>query len=217
MSVTREQLEQTAEALRRNNMEAYCVDTKEDAMTLLKRLLKAGDVVGVGGSRTLDELGVLDLLRSGDYRFIDRYEPGLSPEQTRERQVAALSADVFLCSSNAVTLRGELYNVDGMSNRVAALCFGPRSVILVVGKNKIVPDLKAAEHRVKTVAAPLNTKRLNCDTYCRTEHACMQADGECCTDGCHSPARICCTYVTMAYQRVAGRIKVILVDEKLGF
>lgn len=217
MSVTREHLAQTAEALRRNNMAAYVVDTKDEAVDLLKSLLKAGDVVGVGGSRTLDELGVLTLLRSGDYRFIDRYEPGLTPEQLREKCIAALGADVFLCSSNAVTLNGELYNVDGMSNRVAALCYGPRSVILIVGKNKIVSDLKAAEHRVKTVAAPLNSARLNCDTYCHNQSVCVQADGAFCTDGCRSPARICCTYVTMGYQRIAGRIKVILVNETLGF
>ena len=217
MSVTREHLEQTAEALRRNNMDAYLVDTKDEAVALLKRLLKAGDTVGVGGSRTLDELGVLTLLRSGEYRFIDRYEPGLTPDQLREKHVAALGADVFMCSSNAVTMNGELYNVDGMSNRVAALCYGPRSVILVVGKNKVVPDLKAAEHRVKTIAAPLNSQRLHCDTYCHAQNVCRQADGAFCTDGCRSPSRICCTYVTMGYQRVAGRIKVILVDEILGF
>lgn len=217
MTVTREHMEQTAAALRRNNMDAYCVDTKEEAVATLKSLLKTGDSVGVGGSRTLDELGVIDLLRGGDYRFIDRYEPGLTPEQLREKYVAALGADVFLCSSNAVTMNGELYNVDGLSNRVAALCYGPRLVVLVVGKNKIVPDLKAAEHRVKTIAAPLNSQRLHCDTYCRTQNACMQADGAYCTDGCQSPARICCTYVITAWQRVVGRIKVILVDENLGF
>ncbi len=210
-------LEQTAAALRRNNMEAYCVEHKEEAVTLLKTLLKTGDSVGVGGSRTLDELGVIDLLRSGDYRFIDRYEQGLTPDQLREKYVAALGADVFLCSSNAVTVNGELYNVDGLSNRVAALCYGPRSVVLVVGKNKIVPDLKAAEHRVKTIAAPLNAQRLGCDTYCRTQNVCRQPGGEYCTDGCHSPGRICCTYVVMGHQRIAGRIKVILVNEDLGF
>lgn len=210
-------LEQTAAALRRNNMDAYCVDTKDEAIALLKTLLKTGDTVGVGGSRTLDELGVIDLLRSGEYRFIDRYEQGLTADQLREKYIAALGADVFLCSSNAVTQNGELYNVDGLSNRVAALCYGPRSVILLVGKNKIVPDLKAAERRVKTVAAPLNAQRLHCDTYCRTQNVCMQPDGEHCTDGCHSAGRICCTYVIMGHQRIPGRIKVVLVNEDLGF
>lgn len=210
-------LEQTAAALRKNNMDAYCVENKADAVALVKTLLHAGDTVGVGGSRTLDELGVIDLLRGGDYRFIDRYEQGLTAEQLRDRYVAALGADVFLCSSNAVTMRGELYNVDGLSNRVAALCYGPRSVVLVVGKNKIVPDLKAAEHRIKTIAAPLNAQRLHCETYCQTQNECMQAEGEYCTDGCHSKARICCTYVVSGYQRIPGRIKVILVNENLGF
>lgn len=212
-----ERLTATAEALRRNNMEAYCVDTAAEVVPLVRRLLTAGDTVAVGGSKTLEETGVLALLRSGEYRFLDRYAPDLTAEQIERLYRDSFSADAYLCSSNAVTESGELYNVDGRANRVAALCYGPRSVILVVGCNKVVPDLDAAARRVKTVAAPQNTKRLNCATYCRETGVCVAADGERCTDGCGSAARICCTYVTMGYQRVPGRIKVILVGEELGF
>ena len=213
----RERIEIAAAALRKNNMDVYCVDTKEQVAAQVAALLHEGDTVAVGGSQSLDETGVIDLLRGGDYRFLDRYVPGLTREQLREIYVESFSADAYLCSSNAVTLRGELYNVDGNANRVAAMCFGPRSVILVVGCNKLVADLDEAAQRVKTAAAPLNTKRLHCATYCEEKGVCMAADGEFCTDGCASPARICCTYVTMGYQREAHRIKVILVGEPLGF
>ncbi len=212
-----EQMEAAAAALRKNNMEAICVDTKEQVPAVVASLLSPGDTVAVGGSRSLEEAGVLELLRCGDYRFIDRYREGLTPEQIRQVFLDSLSADAYLCSSNAVTMQGELYNVDGNANRVAAMCYGPRSVILVVGCNKLVADLDEANRRVKTIAAPLNTKRLHCATYCQSAGVCMKEEGDFCTDGCRSAARICCTYVTMGYQRNAGRIKVILVGEPLGF
>ena len=212
-----EQMEIAAAALRKNNIAAYCVDTKEQALSLVEGLLNKGDTVSVGGSRTLQDVGVIDLLRNGDYRFLDRAVPGLTPEQIRQVYLNTFDADAYLCSSNAVTLNGELYNVDGNANRVAAMTFGPRSVILVVGCNKLVKDLDEAAQRVKRIAAPMNTKRLDCATYCRETGVCVAADGEYCTEGCSSPARICCTYVTMGYQRNAGRIKVILVAEPLGF
>lgn len=206
-----------ADALRRNNMEVFCVDTSADVVPLLKTLIKAGDTVAVGGSRSLDECEVFPLLRNGDYRFLDRRQPGLSAEQLRDIFIQSFGADVYLCSANAVTERGEIYCVDGNSNRVAALCYGPRSVILVVGCNKIVPDLQAAQQRVKTLAAPKNTARLNCATPCATTGVCIGVDGESCTDGCATDARICCSYLTLGRQRIPGRIKVVLVAEPLGF
>lgn len=210
-------LDAVAEALRRNNMAAFCVDTPADVVPLLKTLIKPGDTVAVGGSRSLDECDVLPLLRNGDYRFLDRHQPGLSAEEVRDIFVGSLGADVYLCSANAVTEDGEVYCVDGNGNRIAALCYGPRSVVLVVGCNKIVPDLRAAQQRVKTVAAPKNTARLNCATPCAATGTCLGVDGEFCTDGCATDARICCSYLTLGRQRVPGRIKVVLVGQPLGF
>ncbi len=210
-------LERTADALRRNHMDVVCVGTASEVVPTLCTLLQAGDTVAVGGSRTLEETGVLSLLRNGEYRFLDRYAAGLTPEQIRELYIASLNADVYLCSANAVTEQGEIYCVDGTANRVAALCYGPRTVVLVVGKNKIVPDLQAAYCRVKTVAAPRNTARLGCETPCAKSGVCCAVDSDDPTAGCHSPARICCSYLTLAQQRITGRIKVILVDEELGF
>ena len=179
-----------AEALRKNNMDVFCVERAAEVVPLVRTLLKPGDTVAVGGSQSLTDADVLSLLRSGEYRFLDRYTPGLTPEQTREIFVASLGADAYLCSANAVTEKGELYFVDGNANRIAALCYGPRSVILVVGKNKIVPDLAAAHRRVKTVAAPRNTARLGCDTPCAKNGVCCAVDSTDPTDGCRSAARI---------------------------
>ncbi len=210
-------LERVAEALRANRMAATCVNCREEVVPLVKSLLHEGDTVAVGGSVTLEETGVLDLLRCGDYRFLDRYADGLTAEETDEVLHASLNADVFLCSSNAVTEKGELYNVDGRANRVAPLAYGPRNVIVVVGNNKIVPDLKAADYRVKTIAAPLNAKRLHCQTYCAVNGVCKAVGSPFCTDGCASPDRICAQYLISGRQRIADRIHVILVAEPLGF
>lgn len=211
-----ETVQKVMEALRKNRMLADYVPTKEEVVPFVKKLLKEGCTIATGGSRTLDETGVTDLLRSGDYTFYDRNNPTLSADEKAAMTAKGATVDVYLCSSNAITERGELYNVDGFSNRVAAIANGPKKVIMVVGINKIVPNLDAAIRRVKTIAAPLNTKRLNCDTYCLKTGVCMGVDGGM-TDGCHSPARICCSYLVSAQQRVENRIHVILVGEPLGF
>lgn len=211
-----ETAQKVIDALRKNRMLAEYVPTKEEVVPLIKALIPVGSSVATGGSRTLDETGVTELLRSGNYVFYDRNNPALSPDEKADMTAKGATADVYLCSSNAITEQGELYNVDGFSNRVAAIANGPKKVIMVVGINKIVPDLDAAVRRVKTIAAPLNTKRLNCDTYCQKTGVCMGLEGGM-TDGCHSPARICCSYLVSAQQRVANRIHVILVGESLGF
>lgn len=210
-------LEPVADALRRNQMEVHCVKTAGEVVPLLCTLLQAGDTVAVGGSRTLDEAEVLPLLRSGEYRFLDRYAAGPSAEEQRQVFLDSMGADVYLCSANAVTERGEIYCVDGNCNRIAALCFGPRSVILVVGCNKIVPDLNEAVRRVKTVAAPKNAARLHSAAPCAKTGCCTAADGDFCTDGCDTDARICCSHLTLGWQREKNRIKVVLVAEPLGF
>ncbi len=211
-----ETVQKVMENLRKNRMAVEYVATKEEVLPLVKALLPAGCTVATGGSKTLVETGVMDLLNSGNYRFLDRMAPDLTPEERQQVTLDGGQADVYLCSSNAVTEQGELYNVDGNCNRVSAITFGPKQVIMVVGINKIVPDLNAAIVRVKTIAAPLNTKRLNCDTYCNKTGVCMGLEGGM-TDGCASPARICCNYVVSGQQRVPDRIRVILVGEELGF
>ena len=204
------------ENLRKNRMLADFVPTKEEIVPFVRALIPAGSVVATGGSASLIESCVIDLLRNGAYDFRDRTDTTRTPEEREAATRAGATADVYLCSSNAVTLSGELYNVDGNCNRITAIAYGPQKVILVVGINKIVPDINAAIRRVKTIAAPLNTKRLGCDTYCRETGVCMGLEGKM-TDGCSGPGRICCNYLISAQQRHQDRIHVILVGEPLGF
>ncbi len=214
--VISKRVERVMENLRKNNMEAYFAEKASQVVPIIESLLNEGDTVTVGGSMSLFESGVIDFLRSGKYNFLDRNRPGITPQEVQEIYRQAFYADAYLCSCNAVTEKGELYNVDGNSNRVAAIMYGPKSVIMVVGYNKIVRDIDEAVMRVKTMAAPANCRRLSCDTYCYHVGECMGADGDL-ADGCQTEARICCNYVVSAKQRIKGRIKVILVGEPLGY
>ena len=210
----------TLENLRRNNFEAVYVSTAADALTALKSYLTPGCTIGVGGSVTLDEIGAMALFRSGEYNFLDRYAPNLTPAQLKEIMREALLSDVFVMSTNAITENGELYNVDGRSNRTAPLLFGPDSVVVVAGVNKIVCDIDEAIRRHKTIAAPANSARLHCNNPCVRTGKCvslMRQNDESMCAGCSSEDRICANYVVSARQREAGRIKVILVGETLGF
>lgn len=205
--------------LEKNNIKGYFAKDKAEALELVKTLLKDGDTIGVGGSMSLFECGVIDHLRCGRYNFLDRYAEGLSRDDINDIYRKSFSADAYLCSSNAITENGDLYNVDGNSNRVAAILHGPTSVIMIVGKNKIVKNIDEAVKRVKTIAAPKNCERLNLNTYCRLKGSCVSlanGDAEMC-DGCKGDTRICCNYVVSSYQRTKDRIKVILVDEEIGY
>lgn len=211
-------INKTLAALRGNNMAAYYVETKEEVLPLLQSLMNEGETVTHGGSETLKECGVIDLLNSGVYNYLDRSK-AKDRDEAEELMRKAYFADTYLASANAVTEGGLLYNVDGNSNRVSAILYGPKQVIFICGYNKIVKDLDEAVWRLKTVAAPRNTKRLNCETYCAKEGECLAKgqDASYMCDGCKSPARICCNYVISARQRHKDRIKVILVGEKLGY
>ncbi len=211
-------INRTMENLRAHNMAAYFVETKEEVIPLLQTLMNEGETVTHGGSETLKECGVIDLLNSGKYHYLDRSK-AQTREETEEIYRKAFTADTYLTSANAVTENGLLYNIDGNSNRVAAILYGPKQVVFICGCNKIVKDLDEAVVRLKTVAAPMNTKRLGCETYCANEGEClaMGRDASFMCDGCKSPQRICCNYVVSARQRQKDRMKVILVGEELGY
>ena len=211
------QIEKVVAALEKNNMRGYYAKDRNEAREIAASLLSESDIIGSGGSMTLEECGIIDLLRSGKFNYLDRAVPGLSKEQIREIYIKTFGADVFFCSANAITIDGKLYNVDGNSNRVAALLFGPKSVVVVAGYNKLVPDIEAAAKRVRTMAAPCNCLRLNCETFCREKGVCCEAGNDELGSGCASDGRICCNYVISAKQRHKDRIKVILVGEELGY
>lgn len=201
-------MQKTRDALLKNNMDAYILENKAEVINTLKAMLTNNAKVSVGGSETLFECGVIDLLRSLPIQFDDRYAQGLTRDEQQKIYHRAFMCDYYLASSNAVTMNGELYNVDGTANRVAAITYGPKKVILIVGRNKIVTDLKQAVERVETIAAVANCLRLHKENACTFAGKCMN---------CQSPSRICCTYVTHAYQHDKNRITVLLVNEDLGY
>lgn len=211
----------TIERLRKNNMESAYLPTAQDVVPMVRSILEEGCSIALGGSMTLAEAGVLKLVRSEQYRLIDRYEQGLSTEQMHQRLVAGFSADVFLTSVNAITEHGELYCVDGTSNRVAPLLFGPKRVLVIAGWQKIVPSLQDAVNRVKRIAAPANAMRLEKDTpcvktghciapYCDERHLMSIPTGAC-------DSGICSNMVVMGHQSRKGRITVLIVGEHLGY
>lgn len=206
--VYEKKLEKTMKALEKNNIKAYLVNTKEDLIEKIESIVKEGALVSCGGSITLMETGVIEHLRNGKYNFLDRYEPNLTKDGLKEMYRKSFSADAFFTSTNAITENGELYNVDGNGNRVAAMLYGPDKVIVVTGTNKIVKNIEEAVNRNKYIAAPANTKRLGCNTPCRIT-------GEC--SDCSSPDRICCEYTVIKRQRTTDRIHVIFLNETLGY
>lgn len=195
-------------ALKRNRMKPFYVENCDQLKIIVRELIKNDKLITIGGSMTLRESGVTQMLEE-EYSgaFLDR-SAAQDREEVEEIMRAAFNSDSFLTSTNALTEEGELYNVDGNGNRVSAMIFGPRQVIVVAGVNKIVKDMEEAVRRVETIAAPKNTVRLECDTPCARTGECAH---------CHSDSRICCSYVRLAQQRVPNRIKVIIVNEKLGY
>ncbi|MEG1447876.1 MAG: lactate utilization protein [Oscillospiraceae bacterium] len=212
MQIIEKRIERTVEALKKNNMDAVFVQTKEQALRKIKSCLLEGDTVGSGGSETLNEIGIIDYLNDHlrEYNFLSTARRGddlFSPQEKYQMQRQSLLSDMYLSGANAITENGEIFNIDGNSNRVAALAFGPKSVIIVVGYNKIVKDVDAAIERVKRDAAPANAIRLGYDTPCAKTGVCQD---------CKSPQRVCCTYMLQRFQRNKNRIKVIIVGEELG-
>ena len=157
---------------------------------------------------SLAEMGVMDHLRSGRYDFLDREKKGLSAEDIDRLYRESFFTDAYFSSSNAITEEGELYNVDGNGNRVAALLFGPKKVIIVAGVNKIVRDIDEAIKRNREIAAPANAKRLNKNTPCTKIGYCMD---------CKSPEKICREYTLIKSQRDKNRIHVIFINENIGY
>lgn len=191
---------------RRNMIGHYC-ESREEACELALSLIEDKSVVSWGGSVTLDETGIKTLLAERDVTLIDPYGTK-DPAESLERRRQQLFADVVLMSSNAITMDGELVNIDGTSNRVASLCFGPKKVILIVGANKISTDVESAIKRAKLDAAVPNNVRLKKNNPCTIT-------GEC--SNCLSKECICCNTVITRFNSTPGRIVVILVNENLGF
>lgn len=184
----------------------YC-ETGEEVVSTILNLIPSGSSVTWGGSETLVEAGVMDALSDGDYRLIDR-KSASTPEESRELYGRIVCADYFLTGTNAITLNGELINVDGNGNRVACLITGPRHVIVVAGMNKLCANTDDGIRRIHMMAAPANAIRVGADTPCSKTGVCAD---------CLSPDCICCQTVITRKSRIPGRITVILTGEELGF
>ena len=194
------------EQVNSRNMEAFLVGTKEEALKKALELIPEGSSVGWGGSASIEEIGLKEAIKNGKYKVVDR-EEGSSQEEAEKLMRDIFFCDYFLASSNAVSEDGVLVNVDGNSNRVAAICYGPKHVIMIIGMNKVVKSVEDAMSRARNTAAPLNAQRFDIDTPCKKTG--------CCYD-CKKPDTVCCQILITRYSRHVGRIKVILVNEELG-
>jgi hypothetical protein len=201
------QVERTINALKKNNFEAIFVSDSKASLEEVMKRIPDGAMVGIGGSVTLSQIGLLDALKNRKVILIMPFQQARSEEERLELIRKSFSADVFLSSTNAVTEDGKLFNVDASGNRVGSMFVGPKKVIVVSGVNKIVKDIDAAEKRVREWTAPQNAKRLKRKTPCVETGVCGD---------CNSPDRICNIHVTLAKKPSRTDVTVILVGENLG-
>ena len=195
--------------LEKRHLEGSYAATSAQAVDEILAMIPSGATVYRSGSMTTTVMGLWEKLAEvPGVTVLNPYLPGLPPEEGMDMRRRGLTADVMITSSNAITLDGKLVNLDGMGNRVSAMAFGPKKVILVVGMNKVVPDLEAAMARVKHYAAPVNAIRLGTQTPCVETGLCAD---------CRSPQRICNIWSVIEGQMVKGRIHVKLVGEELGY
>lgn len=193
--------------LEKRNMTGFYCETAAKARDLIKQLIPKQATISSGGSETLEETGIMELIQSSDYQFIDR-KTAKTPEESRLLYGKIVTADYFLTSTNAITFDGELINVDGNGNRVACLIQGPSNVLVIAGMNKVVPTQEDGIRRVRNIAAPPNAIRVGAQTPCTKTGMCSD---------CQSPDCICCHTVITRHSRHKGRINVILIGEEYGF
>ena len=202
--INNQKIMRTIEALEKNNMNGYLVETKEGIIDKICELVDEGSKVSCGGSMSLFECGVIDHLRSSRYNFLDRYKEGLSKDEVKKVFRESFFADAYFTSSNAITEDGKLYNVDGNGNRVAAMLYGPDKVIVIAGVNKIVKNIDGN----KQVSGPANAKRLNKLVPCTKVGYCMDCKGN---------DKICREFTVISSQSNKDRIHVIFINEELGY
>lgn len=198
----------TIKNLENNNMLGYFVKDKNELLSLIAELIPKGSSVGCGDSVTLEQMRVYEFLRNGNYDFYDKYKPDISSADKRNIYLKNFSSNTFISGTNAVTLDGKLFNIDGNGSRIAPIIYGPEQVIIIVGKNKIVKNLDLAVKRARQIAAPLDAKRLKKDVPCTKIGRCLD---------CKHKHRICNDFVLITGQFISDRIKVIIVDETLGY
>ena len=192
--------------LRSRHYEAYYCETKEQALKKALELIPKGASVGWGGAMSAKQIGLLDAVNQGNYRAIDR-DKAPDPAARKQAMKDCLLADVFITGANALSMDGQMVNIDGNGNRVAAIVYGPESILVVAGMNKVMDTLDAAVIRARTIAAPMNKQRFDLQTPCEVTGTCA----DCKSEGC-----ICNQILITRNSKPAGRIKMVLVGEDLG-
>lgn len=188
------------------HFDAYYCETKEQALEKALELIPKGATVGWGGAMSAKQIGLLDAMNTGDYNAIDR-DKAPNPEERKKAMKRCLLADVFITGANALSMDGQMVNIDGNGNRVAPIVYGPDSILVIAGMNKVMDTLEAAMIRARTVAAPMNKQRFEVQTPCEITGTCA----DCKNEGC-----ICNQILITRNSKPAGRIKMILVGEDLG-
>lgn len=192
--------------LQSRHFEAYYCASKEEALKKALELIPEGASVGWGGAMSCEQIGLMQALHAGNYRAMDR-SLAKTPEEQEQMMHDMLSADVFLTGANGLSLDGQMVNIDGKGNRVAAIVYGPKNIIVVAGMNKVEDTLEAAMNRARTVAAPVNNQRFGNNNPCSVTGTCANCKNETC---------ICNQILITRHCRPVGRIKFILVGEDLG-
>jgi hypothetical protein len=204
------QSEQIIKALKKRNMNGIYFDTNEEAVEAICGMIPDGSLVGLGGSKTIIETGLVKALRKKNIRLLDRYKEGLTKEEVDAMRREGLLSDVYIASSNAITSDGKIVNQDGIGNRVAAMIYGPHKVILMLGMNKVARAVDDAILRIKTIAAPMDAIHIGKDTPCSKL-------GFCNDPHCRPPNRICSQLVIIESSMIPDRITVVLVGGELGY
>lgn len=200
-------IQKTLKALESNYFHAEGFSDRESLVAKVLSQVKPGMKIGFGGSLTLRELGIIDRLQNEDVILLDHWKQGLSRDEVIDIRFQQLTSDLFMSSTNAITEKGELVNIDGNGNRTNSMTYGPKKVIIIAGSNKIVPDINSALDRVKNIAAPMNAKRLNLPLPCAETGRCHD---------CKSESRICRIISIIQRKPNSTDISVYLLNEELG-
>lgn len=199
--------EQVVKNLKSRNIDAYFVSSKEEALKKALEIIPQESSISWGGSVSIENIGLKEAVRNRNYKVLDR-EKVTTLEEKHEIMHKALSCDFFLTSCNAISEDGVLVNIDGVANRLAAIRYGPKHVLMIVGINKVVKSVEDAISRARNIAAPINAQRFDINTPCKKTG--------CCYD-CKSPDTICCQLLITRYSKIKGRIILILVDDNIGY
>lgn len=201
-------VDRTIKALEANYFKASFFTSKEVLLKAVHATLTPKMTIGIGGSVTLRDIGLIDMLQNEDVTVLDHWKPGLTPQEIQALRVRQLTSDLFISSTNAITEKGELVNIDGVGNRVNSMTYGPKKVLIIAGYNKIVPDVDAALDRIRRIAAPMNAKRLNLPVPCAESGRCQD---------CKSEARICRIVSILQRRPNLADISVFILNESIGY